>query len=132
MEKRVAISFAHSQPSDDAYDRRDLATELTDFGLSTLIGSMSSGADGREWLRIGLPTIIHNASQIVPKIIAASTSVKKCAPNAIRLNPTRPTSDTALKMQSSRQCRALSTGRIKSRSCPYSRVAPIVWPLAKL
>jgi hypothetical protein len=122
METRLG---SESQPSIDADYCRDISTAPADFGLSTGTtagsppsGSKSSGTDEREWLRIGLPTIIHNASQIAPKIIAASTSVKKCAPNAIRLNPTRRTSDIALKMQSSRQCRALSAGRTKSRSCP--------------
>src|ERR1700745_2677673 len=70
---------------------RDISTALADSGLPTgttagsaPIGSTSSGTGEREWLRIGLPTSTHKASQIVPKIIAASTSVRKCAPNAMR------------------------------------------------
>jgi hypothetical protein len=51
---------------------------------------------------------------IIPNKMAASTSVRKCAPNAMRLNPTKTTSDIALKIDRKRQCRVLRTGRTKA------------------
>jgi hypothetical protein len=64
---------------------------------------MTAACDRKLPRRIGLPKTTHNASQIIPNKIAASTSVKKCAPNAIRLNPTKATSDMALKIDIKRQ-----------------------------
>src|SRR5947209_16468388 len=54
---------------------------------STLAGAATGTPDEPERLRwSGLARAMHNISQIIPKTIAASTSVRKCAPNAIRLN----------------------------------------------
>ena len=84
----------------------------------TILGKNDRGCGCRLPRCIGLPKTTHKASQIIPNKTAASTSVRKCAPNAIRLKPTTATIDIALTIDSTRQCRALRAGRIKSRSCP--------------
>ena len=55
--------------------------------------------------RNGLPAIKQNANHRTPKMIAARTSVKRCAPKAMRLNPTKATSNAALKITNVRQWR---------------------------
>src|SRR6266536_2389575 len=101
-----------------AFDQlRRLCVACCGSSTRTKTGSPTRGTPGvRTTLRrSGLPAIKQNTSQIIPKMIAASTSVRKCAPKAIRLNPTKATSDTALKMESSRQWRALSAGKTVTR-----------------
>jgi hypothetical protein len=66
--------------------------------------------------RIGLQAITQNANQRTPNTIAAKTFVKKCAPNATRLNPTSAISNAALKTVSVRQCRVFIAGRTKVKS----------------
>jgi len=82
--------------------------------------------------RIGLVANKQNASQKIPNTIALRTSVKKCAPKAMRLNPTKAINNAAPETVSVRQRRLFIMGKMKRASCPYNSVAPIVCPLAKL
>src|SRR5260370_37765190 len=84
----------------------------------TKAGSLTRGTPGvRTTLRrIGLPANRQNANHRIPNTIAANTSVKKCTPKAMRLNPTKAISNGALKIVSLRQWRAFIAGRIKRAS----------------
>ena len=66
--------------------------------------------------RIGLVANKQNASQKIPNTIAPRTSVKKCAPKAMRLNPTKAISNAALATVSLRQWRPFIAGRTKRAS----------------
>ena len=77
-----------------------VCTDSSADSTRTTAGSLIKGKPVVETMRdrIGFVAIKQNTSHVTPKKIAASTSVRKCAPNAIRLNPARTISDTALKM----------------------------------
>src|SRR5439155_19964110 len=71
----------------------------------TNAGSLTRGTPGAMTTlrRNGLPANRQNAYQKIHNTIAANTSVKKCAPKAMRLNPTKAISNAALATVSLRQ-----------------------------